>query len=240
MVVQSGSVAVVVATRNRAVELEATLERLRALPERPQVVVVDNASGDGTALRVRRHHPQVEVVELRENLGAAARTVGALHTTSRYVAFSDDDSWWAPGSLERAAELLDRHPRLALVAARVLVGPNERLDPVCAAMASSPLAPTPDLPGRPVLGFVACGAVVRRSASLQAAVPAWARRCAACPGCCAPVARCRPRSRPTSACCDRPGRFSAARGWSAFAWEADSSHGRPGPSAHDAEAGRRR
>jgi GT2 family glycosyltransferase len=164
---QRSPVTVVIATRNRVAELEATLERLRALAGGAGVVVVDNGSGDGTAERVRRHHPEVELVELDENLGAAARTVGALRSRGPYVAFSDDDSWWARGALERAAELLDRHPRLALVAARVLVGPEERLDPVCAAMASSPLRPVPDLPGPPVLGFVACGAVLRRDAYLQ-------------------------------------------------------------------------
>jgi GT2 family glycosyltransferase len=168
MAVRDSPVTVVVATRNRGVELEATLERLHALSGYVPVLVVDNASEDDTVLRVRRRHPQVRVLELRENLGAAARTVGAFQTASPYVAFSDDDSWWARGSLERAAELLDSHPRLAVVAARVLVGPDERLDPVCAAMASSPLTPAPDLPGPPVLGFVACGAVVRRSAFLQA------------------------------------------------------------------------
>ncbi len=160
-------VTIVVATRNRAGELESTLERLRALSGPAPVIVVDNASQDGTAPRVRQRHPQVRVIELRENLGGAARTVGAVQTTGPYVAFSDDDSWWAPGALERAAGLLDRHPRLAVVAARVLVGSREQLDPVCAAMASSPLGPAPDLPGPPVLGFVACGAVVRRSAFLQ-------------------------------------------------------------------------
>jgi GT2 family glycosyltransferase len=168
MAAQPPPVVVVIATRNRAVELQETLRRHQDLPGHVGLVVVDNASGDGTAARVRRAHPEVRVVALRENLGGAARTVGALHTDSPYVAFSDDDSWWAPGALQRAAELLDRHPRLAVVAARVLVGPGELLDPVCAAMASSPLAPAPDLPGRPVLGFVACGAVVRRSAFLQA------------------------------------------------------------------------
>ena len=167
MVADSSPVAVVVATRNRAVELDATLERLRTLSGQAPVLVVDNASDDGTASRVRQRHPGVRVVALPENLGAAARTVGARLAPSPYVAFSDDDSWWAPGALERATELLDRHPRLAVVAARVLTGPEERLDPVCAAMASSPLPPAPDLPGRPVLGFVACGAVVRRSAFLQ-------------------------------------------------------------------------
>ncbi|HEV8650045.1 MAG TPA: glycosyltransferase [Actinomycetes bacterium] len=160
------NVAVVVATRNRVQELLSTLSALQRLPERPRVVVVDNDSGDETVSWVRKQHAAVDLVELDRNLGAAARTVGARHVSEPYVAFSDDDSWWASGSLARAVELFERHPRLAVVAARVLVGPGERLDPVCAAMAASPLPAAADLPGPSVLGFVACGAVVRRCAFL--------------------------------------------------------------------------
>ena len=130
-------------------------------------MVVDNGSTDGTAELVRASHPGVQVVGLRRNRGGAARTVGARLVDSPYVAFSDDDSWWAPGALRRAVELLERHPRLAVLAARVLVGPEERLDPVCNEMAHSPLPPAPDLPGPSVLGFIACGAVVRRAAFLE-------------------------------------------------------------------------
>jgi GT2 family glycosyltransferase len=161
-------VAVVIATRNRGPELLGTLTRLRALHEQPRIVVVDNGSTDGTAELVRTHHPDVQLVGLRRNRGAAARTVGARLVDSPYVAFSDDDSWWAPGALSRAVELLERHPRLAVLAARVLVGPEERLDPVCAEMAHSPLPAADDLPGPSVLGFIACGAVVRRAAFLEA------------------------------------------------------------------------
>jgi GT2 family glycosyltransferase len=161
-------VAVVIATRNRGPELLGTLARLRGIDERPPIVVVDNGSTDGTAELVRANYPGVQVVGLRRNLGAAARTVGARLVDSPYVAFSDDDSWWAPGALGRAADLLDRHSRLAVLAARVLVGPEERLDPVCDEMAHSPLPPADDLPGPSVLGFIACGAVVRRVAFLEA------------------------------------------------------------------------
>jgi GT2 family glycosyltransferase len=130
-------------------------------------VVVDNGSTDGTGELVRAHHPGVRVVGLRRNRGGAARTIGARLVESPYDAFSDDDSWWAPGALSRAADLLDRHPRLAVLAARVLVGPEERLDPVCEEMAHSPLPAADDLPGPSVLGFIACGAVVRRTAFLE-------------------------------------------------------------------------
>jgi N-acetylglucosaminyl-diphospho-decaprenol L-rhamnosyltransferase len=161
-----GRVGVVIATHNRVSPLLHTLSKLRALPEEPRIVVVDNASHDGTAAEVERLFSDVEVISLRENEGAAARTVGAAALDVPYLAFSDSDSWWAPGALARAAEYFDLHPRLGLVAARVLVGDEERLDPTCRAMAGSPLR-DPGVPGRPVLGFIACGSVVRRSAFLS-------------------------------------------------------------------------
>ena len=142
------------------------LDRLSRLPERPATIVADNGSSDGTVAAVRRRHPGTRVVALGRNIGAGARTVGAQSAATPYVAFSDDDSWWRPGALGRAVELLDAYPQLALVAARVLVGPEAREDPTCALMADSPL-PAEGLPGPAVIGFLACGAVVRRSAFLE-------------------------------------------------------------------------
>jgi len=159
-------VTVVIATRDRRRELLRTIARLRAMPERPPVLVVDNGSGDGSAAAARR--AGADVLALPGNLGCGARTLGAARAATPYLAFSDDDSWWAPGSLGLAATLLDLHPRLALLAARVLVGADEALDPVSASLRASPLPLAPDLPGRRALGFLACGAVVRRSAFLAA------------------------------------------------------------------------
>jgi GT2 family glycosyltransferase len=159
---------VVIITRNRRAALLSTLARLTALPERPVLVVVDNGSEDGTVAAVRARYPRVRLVPLGRNHGAAARNIGVHLARTPYVAFSDDDSWWEAGALTRAAELFDAHPRLGLVAARVLVGPGRVPDPVNAAMAQSPLPADPGLPGPPVLGFLACGAVVRRRAFLEA------------------------------------------------------------------------
>jgi GT2 family glycosyltransferase len=156
---------VVVVTRDRLGSLRRTLAHLEALPEGPQIVVVDNASTDGTAAAVAVDHPDVTVVRLDRNRGAEARTIGAAALDRPYVAFADDDSWWSPGALARAAAVLDAHPQVGLVAARVLVGEDEHTDPTCLAMAASPLD-RGDLPGQTVLGFVACGAVARREALL--------------------------------------------------------------------------
>ena len=131
-----------------------------------EAILVDNGSTDGTVAAVRAALPQVTVVPLDRNVGAHARTIGVTRAGTPFVAFADDDSWWAPGDLARAVETMRAHPRLALLNARILVGSEERLDPVCAEMAASPLGTAPDLPGPSLLGFVACGAMVRTEAFL--------------------------------------------------------------------------
>jgi GT2 family glycosyltransferase len=161
-------VAIVIITHNRREELLRTLERLTGLPEQPKVVVVDNGCTDATAEAVAQTFPQVEVLRTGANLGAAGRTLGVRHTDAPYIAFCDDDTWWEPGALRRAADLFDRHPKLAVLTGRVLVGWEEREDPTCTEMARSPLPSEPGMPGHPLLGFLAGASMMRRSAFLSA------------------------------------------------------------------------
>lgn len=162
MEAEDDRVTVVVASRNRRDDLLASLPLHRA-----PVILVDNGSADGSADAVAVAHPEITVIRLPRNLGAAARTVGVRAARTQFVAFADDDSWWAPGALRTAADALAEHPRLGLVCATILVGPEERVDPVSELMAASPLPRDGDTPGRPLLGFVACAAMVRRSAFLS-------------------------------------------------------------------------
>lgn len=156
-------VTIVVMAKDGWSELQKSLPRHQA-----PVVLVDNGSSDGTPDNVRRNFPDVTVVELEKNHGAVARNIGVELAGTDVVAFADDDSWWEAGSLEAAVQLFDTHPRLGLVAAHVLVGETSRSDPICKLMAESPLPRQQDLPGPSILGFLACGAVVRREAFLAA------------------------------------------------------------------------
>ncbi|MGX6449871.1 glycosyltransferase family 2 protein, partial [Patulibacter sp. S7RM1-6] len=155
---------VVIAARNGRHQLERTLGELAALPERPPVIVVDDASDDGTTAWIRATHPDVGVVRLRERRGPVARNAGVRLARTPYVAFADADSWWAPGALDAAADLFDAHPRLGLVTARILVGEEGRVDPICAEMAASPLPWDPDLPGHALVSFMGGASAVRRAA----------------------------------------------------------------------------
>lgn len=156
-------ITVVVATRNRRPQLLSTLAHHEA-----PVIVVDNGSTDGGPDAVEPAYPDVEVVRLGHNAGAAAaRNAGVKRARSRYVAFADDDSYWAPGALARAVRLLDGYPRVGLLAGRVLVGVEGRLDQVSADMATAPLGRPDGLPGPAVLGFLGCAAIVRVEAYLS-------------------------------------------------------------------------
>ncbi len=153
-------------THNRRQEVLHSLRQLTALAERPCIALVDNASTDGTAAAVEAEFPEVEIIRSDRNLGAAGRNLGLRRLQTPYVAMCDDDTWWDAGGLARAADLFDAHPRLALITARVLVGPEEEIDPTCLTMQRSPLPMRPGMPGRPTLGFLAGASVVRREAFL--------------------------------------------------------------------------
>lgn len=159
---------VVVITHNRCEELDRTLSSLERLPEQPPVVVVDNGSSDGTCDLVATRHPDVTLVAAAANLGAVGRNVGVERARTPYVAFCDDDTWYDGGALALAADLLDAHPRLAVVTGSIRVEPQGTLDAICEEMADSPLDRPPGLPGHPLLSFLAGVSVVRRAAFLEA------------------------------------------------------------------------
>ncbi|MCZ2822223.1 glycosyltransferase [Modestobacter sp. VKM Ac-2977] len=156
-------VSVVIATMDRRDSLLRSLDRLDTVGG-PPVIVVDNASSDGTADAVRAAHPRVELLGLPANAGAVARNRGVERAGTRYVAFADDDSWWEPGALEAAADLLDAHSGVAVVVGRVRMAGDGSEDAVTRKHRAEVLGRSPA--GPDVLSFPAFAAVVRRDAHL--------------------------------------------------------------------------
>ena len=104
----------------------ATLPRCLAsvlaqgLAEAPEVVVVDNASRDGSADLVRRDFPTVRVIESPDNLGYSwANNRGIDATEGRFVLFLNDDAWLAPGCAARLIDALDRRPEAGSATPRI-------------------------------------------------------------------------------------------------------------------------
>jgi GT2 family glycosyltransferase len=164
MPIREPRVTVVMITYNRRYEALHTLSLMTALPDAAPIIVVDNASGDGTAEAIARRYPEVKLIAATENLGAVGRNLAVAEVRTPYVAFCDDDTHWQPGALTRAADLLDKYPGLGSVTGRCLVEPGLHEDPITPELRDSPV-PGPDwLHGPALLGIMAGLTTVRVSA----------------------------------------------------------------------------
>ncbi|KAB8319054.1 glycosyltransferase [Tolypothrix campylonemoides VB511288] len=88
----SGSISVIVCTRNRPEQLAQCLRSLQALCQPPkQIIVVDNAPADDSTRQVVAQIPGIEyVLEPRPGL-SVARNTGIRHSIGDIIAFTDDD-----------------------------------------------------------------------------------------------------------------------------------------------------
>lgn len=109
---------IVVVAHNRKAALLRTLEHLHTHEPTAsaQVIVVDNASNDGTATAVRERFPAVRCIEAGGNTGVAAFNTGVRAATGHAVLILDDDARPDPNALALALSLLNERPDLAAVA----------------------------------------------------------------------------------------------------------------------------
>jgi N-acetylglucosaminyl-diphospho-decaprenol L-rhamnosyltransferase len=117
-----GSVSVVVVSYNSERYLERCLESVQG--HGYEIVVVDNASADGSVDLVRRRFPDVRVVVLERNVGyGAANNVGFEVTQSEYVLVLNPDAWAIGPALDRLVAAAATLPSAAILGPR-LIGPD--------------------------------------------------------------------------------------------------------------------
>jgi len=87
----------------------------------PEIIVVDNASADGSAAMVRAEFPSALLIANTENLGfARANNQGLRISRGRYVLLLNSDTATPAGALGRLAGFLDSHPEAGAVGPRLL------------------------------------------------------------------------------------------------------------------------
>jgi N-acetylglucosaminyl-diphospho-decaprenol L-rhamnosyltransferase len=86
-----------------------------------EVIVVDNASGDGTAAMLRAEFPWVRVIETGANLGfARGVNRGLAVATGRCVLLLNSDTRVLDGALDELVRFLDGHPEAGVAAPHLL------------------------------------------------------------------------------------------------------------------------
>ncbi len=87
-----------------------------------EIIVVDNASTDGSADFVEQAFPDVTVIRNRENLGFGhAANVGAALAQGDYLAFLNPDTVVEPGWLDALVAALDANEGYGLATSRILL-----------------------------------------------------------------------------------------------------------------------
>lgn len=103
--------------------LPACLESIHNPPPRVkiEVVMVDNASTDGSLEWVREHYPQVRLLPNRVNVGIARGNNQVIQAAqARYVFLLNTDTILRPGAIDRLVDFLDAHPEVAAVGGKLV------------------------------------------------------------------------------------------------------------------------
>lgn len=117
--------AIIIVTYNSKGEIDAALQALAPPRSRAthEIVVVDNASPDGTAAHVRARWPGVRVIDAGANVGfAAANNIGIRQTSSEFVLLLNPDTRATGSAIDRLVNTLDTRDDVAIVGPRIVDG----------------------------------------------------------------------------------------------------------------------
>ena len=87
-----------------------------------EVLLVDNASTDGSQAYVREHFPEVKLIELAENRGFTGACNAGWHASQGdIVILLNNDTEVAPEWLSEVIGAFERHPEAGIVASKMLL-----------------------------------------------------------------------------------------------------------------------
>ncbi len=114
---------IIIVTYNSRGEIDACLDSLSRTPPACdyEIVVVDNASSDGTTTDIRARWPSARVIDAGGNLGfAAANNLGIRGSTGELVLLLNPDTVVRSGALDTLVAVLDARPGVAVAGPRLV------------------------------------------------------------------------------------------------------------------------
>lgn len=125
-------ISVILCTYNGRTRLRPTLEHLALQKTNQQweLILVDNASTDGTAANVQSQweelHPSapLRIITERQPGLVYARTAGVKACRSKYIIFCDDDNWLREDYLQTAYELMEQMHSVGVLGGQSILAPG--------------------------------------------------------------------------------------------------------------------
>lgn len=114
---------VIVSYNTREVTLQAVGSVLRHMGDLSvEVIVIDNASDDGSVEALRAAYPQISAISAGYNGGYAwGNNLGIARARGRYVLVLNPDIVMRPDTLPGAITYMDAHPEVGILGARVFL-----------------------------------------------------------------------------------------------------------------------
>jgi hypothetical protein len=114
---------IVIVSYNTRNDLDACLRSLHDSPPATshEIVVVDNASPDGSAAAVRAAWPKVQVIDAGSNVGyARANNLGIRATSSQFILLLNSDTTVPRGAIDALIDRLQSRPDVGAVGPRLV------------------------------------------------------------------------------------------------------------------------
>ncbi len=117
---------IVIVSYNTKELLRARLKTLQGA-----IIVVDNASGDGSYEMVKKEFPNVDLIKNQQNVGfARANNQGIQRTKSKYVLLLNTDCEATRQAITETLKFFETHPEVGGISCK-LVLPDGSIDPAC-------------------------------------------------------------------------------------------------------------
>ena len=119
------TLSIIIVSHNARQHLTRCLESIYLAPPATlrEIVLVDNASTDGTVSCVRERWPEVQVIDAGSNVGfGAANNLGIRHSTGELLLLLNGDTVVPAGAIDRLVVDLRAHDEVAVAGPRIVDG----------------------------------------------------------------------------------------------------------------------
>ena len=114
---------IIIVNYNGRFHLPACLDSLlQQEGEGTEIILVDNASSDGSADLIENNYPQAHLIRSRKNLGfSGANNLAAKQAQGKYLIFLNQDTIVASGCLTALVDALENNEYVGLATAKILL-----------------------------------------------------------------------------------------------------------------------
>ena len=110
-------ISVIIITMNRKVDLKASLESYLSQSHKDkEIIVVDNASDDGTREMMRDEYPEIDYTWLPDNFDIRSLNIAVSRSSGDILWRTDDDSYpQDKDAFKRVCEILEKYPEIDII-----------------------------------------------------------------------------------------------------------------------------